>query len=370
MAERWELAAVEDPSFAILGIGNGGQAMAGFLALRGFRVNAWNRSPGKVEALNRAGGIQLNGEVRGFGVPQLVTTDVAQAVMGARVIMVTVPASGHRDIARILAPHLQDGQIVVLNPGRTGGALAFRRRLLDLGCTAHVIVAETNTFVYASRTIEPGRSRIYGVKDRVTVAALPALSTMEALRALRPAFPQFLPAESVLATSLDNMGAVFHPVPTLLNVTRVEAGEKYEHYMRGISPAVARLLGRLDAERMSIARALGVYCRSALEWLRDTYGVTSDSLYEAIQENHSYQGILAPESLDTRYLYEDVPFSLVPLVCLAEFAGVEAPVMRSTISVAEGLTGQDFWATGRDSAEMGIAGWSLPGLLSYVKEGI
>jgi len=357
------------PTFAVLGIGNGGQAMAGYLALHGFRVNLWNRSAGKVDAINERGGIRLDGAIEGFGVPGLVTADIAQAVSGVEVLMVTVPASGHRDVAKALAPHLREGQTVVLNPGRTGGALAFRNNLWWAGCDVDVTVAETNTFIYASRTIEPGSSHVYGVKQHVALAALPSNRTYSTLAKLRIAFPQFVSGENVLATSLDNMGAIFHPVPALFNVTRLEAGEKYEHYMGGISKSVARLLERLDAERVAIARALGISCRSALEWLKDSYGVSAGSLYDAIQSNASYRGILAPDSLDTRYIHEDVPFSLVPLVHLAEFAGLNAPVLRSVISVAEGLLGRDFWLEGRDAREMGIDGMAVRDLVGFIKEG-
>jgi opine dehydrogenase len=369
MAERLEALDACMPAFAVLGIGNGGQAMAGSLALRGFPANLWNRSEGKVEALNRLGGIRLNGEIKGFGAPRLVTNDLSLAIRDPQVVMVTVPASGHRDVARLVAPHLHDGQVVVLNPGRTGGALAFRANLLRFGCVAEVTVAEANTFIYASRTVEPGRSHVYGIKQRVSLAALPAFRTMDVLRAVRPAFPQFVPAENVLVTSLDNMGAIFHPVPVLLNVTRVERGEKYEHYTCGISPSVARLLERLDSERMAVASALGVNARTAVEWLAQTYGVSPDGLYGAIQANRAYHGILAPESLDTRYIYEELPFSMVPMAHLARLAGVDTPVIRSVISLAEGLTGEDFWGPGRDVQEMGIAGMTRRDLLDFVKEG-
>ena len=39
-------------SFAVIGAGNGGQAMAGFLALRNFGVNLWNRSEDKIAAVS------------------------------------------------------------------------------------------------------------------------------------------------------------------------------------------------------------------------------------------------------------------------------------------------------------------------------
>ena len=52
----------------------------------------------------------------------LVTSDMGEALEKAQVIMVVVPSSAHADIARAAAPHLKDGQIVILHPGRTCGA--------------------------------------------------------------------------------------------------------------------------------------------------------------------------------------------------------------------------------------------------------
>lgn len=366
-SERHDL--VRASSLAVIGAGNGGQAMAGYLALAGLRVRLWNRSLAKVEAIREKGGILLNGAIEGIGVPDLVTGDMAQACQDAQVIMVTVPASGHRDVAREIAHHLHDGQVVVLNPGRTGGALAFRSNLRRAGCLADVTVAETNTFLYASRTLEPGRSYVYGVKRHVSLAALPSSRTKRVLELLQGAFPQFIPAQDVLATSLDNMGAIFHPVPALFNITRLEAGERYEHYTDGISRSVARFLERLDAERVAIATILGAGGRSALSWLKDTYGVDAPDLYEGIQSNDAYRGILAPTSPDTRYIHEDVPFSLVPMVHFAELIGERTPVLRSVISIAESLSGRDFWAEGRDAREMGFEGLSLGELRSLVGGG-
>ena len=247
-----------DSTIAVIGAGNGGQAMAGFLALKGFGVNLWNRSGSKVNLLNKIGGIVLEGQVTGFATPNLMTSDIGEAVHGARLIMVTVPASGHRDVAAQMAPYLSDGQIIVLNPGRTGGALEFRQVLLKNNCNCDVTIVETSTFIYASRTTAEGVSHIYGIKQRVPVAALPATRTIEVLRVLRKAYPQFIPAENVLFTGFDNIGAVFHPLPVLLNAGRIESKVAYEHYRDGVTPSVARVLEALDRERLAIARAFGV----------------------------------------------------------------------------------------------------------------
>ncbi len=367
MAEELrEHAGLENGDFAVIGAGNGGVAMAGYLALRGYGVNLWNRSGKTIEEIESCGGISLEGEIRGVAAPSKVTTDMEEAVKGVPVIMVTVPASGHEAVARLMAPYLRDGQIVVLNPGRTGGALAFRATLLREGCRASVTVAETNTFVYASRTVGPGRSRVFGIKKSVSIAALPAARIMQVLRALKPVFPQFVPVENVMVTSLDNMGAVFHPVPTLLNAARVDSSLPFEHYTEGISPRVASVLEALDRERLAIASALGVPARGALEWLGESYGIKAENLYEAIRANKAYRGIVAPDTIECRYITEDVPFSLVPMLALAEIAGVDVPVIRAAVDMASALMGEDYMTTGRTAESMGIAGLSARELLEHV----
>ena len=353
---------------SVIGAGNGGQAMAGFLALRGFGVNLWNRSEDKIRVLNRLG-IILQGQVNGFAQPNLITSDIGEAVQGAKVIMVTVPASGHRDVAEKMAPWLSDGQIVVLNPGRTGGALEFGETLLENQCDCDVTIAETGTFIYASRTVGPGMSHIYSIKQRVPMAALPATRTMEVVRILRRAYPQFIPAESVLFTSFDNIGAVFHPLPVMLNTGRIENNLAYEHYREGITPSVARTLETLDKERLAIAKALGVRARSVLEWMNQTYGVKAPSIYEAVHQNPGYVGISAPTSLNHRYIFEDIPYSLVPLVSFAKIAGVNVPVMDSAISLASSLRGIDYRAEGRCAHKMGIADMDVEDILRLVLGG-
>ncbi len=356
-------------SFAVIGAGNGGQAMAGFLALRNFGVNLWNRSEDKIAALNEIGGIILEGEISGFAQPNIMTHDMGEAVSGVQIVMVVVPASGHRDIAKQMAPWLTDGQVVVLNPGRTGGALEFRKVLREHGCCADVTIAEAGTFIYASRTIEPGRSHIYGVKHQVPLSALPAIRTIDVVRQLRLAYPQFVPVESVLVTSFDNIGAIFHPLPTILNTGRIESGLEYQHYKDGITPSVAKALEKLDQERLSVANAFGVSVRSVLDWMEETYEVKASSVYEAVQANPGYEGILAPRTLNTRYIFEDIPFSLVPLASMAQIAAVEVPLIESAITMASALHGIDYRANGRTAEMMGICGMTPEEITHFVLNG-
>jgi len=355
------------PTFAVIGAGHGGLAMAGALAVKGFTVNLYNRSPERLAEVVRLGGVQLSGPISGFAQLTTITTDIGQAIAGTDVIMVVLPAIGHRAIAEACAPYLADGQIVVLNPGRTGGALEFNAVLLEKGVRARVTVAEAQTFIFASRTVGPAQSRIFGLKYDVPVAALPSTATPAVVEVLRKAFPQFSAAESVLKTSFDNIGAIFHPAPTLLNSGRIEstAGD-FEYYHEGITPSVASIIERMDQERMAVAAALGIEAISAWDWLGVAYGSSGASLYEAVQNNTGYSGIKAPASLQHRYIFEDVPASLVPMASIGEMLGVDTRTIKSVINLASVAHGIDYWQIGRTAARLGLAGMSAAEVRDFV----
>ncbi|ADU51019.1 NAD/NADP octopine/nopaline dehydrogenase [Thermaerobacter marianensis DSM 12885] len=354
---------------AVIGAGHGGQAMAAYLGLLGFRVTLYNRSPGPLEPIAAQGGIHLEGEVEGFGPVERVACTIGPELRQCRLVMVVVPATVHRQVARWCAPFLGDGQVVVLHPGRTGGALEFHTALREAGNRADVLVGEAQTLLFASRVTGPARVRIYGFKRQVRAAALPAVRNAELLAVLREVLPLFTAAESVLETSLDNVGAVFHPVPLLLNAGRVEAGQPFEYYRQGITPAVARAVEALDAERLAVAEALGLQLRSARQWLADAYGARGADLYEAVQANPAYQGIGAPGTLAHRYLDEDVPASLVPMAALARRLGVPTPVMDGVIHLAGAVRGTDYWRCGRTLADMGLDGMSAEQIRRWVSLG-
>jgi len=348
------------PSFCVLGAGHGGLAMAGHLSVLGCRVNLFNRTWERIEPIQARGGIEITGEVEGFASLNLVTSDPAKAVDNVDILMVVVPASAHRDIARIIAPHLKDGQIVVLNPGRTGGALEVTRVIRQVNPSVRPYVAEAQTLLYAARATNPGQVHIFGIKNSVPVAALPAYATTDVLGVLRRALPQFVPGDNILRTSLDNIGAVFHPAITLLNAGRIEDTHgDFEFYVQGVTPAVARVLEAIDRERVNVAGALGIRAHTAREWLYLAYDAAGKTLYEAMRANAGYAGIKAPPTVTQRYITEDVPASLVPLASIGEMFHVPTPTIRAMIDLASAMHGVDYWAEGRTVEKLGIKGMSL-----------
>lgn len=355
--------------FCVMGAGHGGQAMAAYLATRGYPVNLFNKSAERLQPVQAQGGIVLTGLLEGFGPLRAVTTDAAEAVHDTDVIMVVVPATAHRHIARLIAPHLRDGQVIVLHPGRTGGALEFSQVLWESGCDADVTVAEAQTFIYASRASGDGTAQVFGIKHDVPLAALPACETPRVLSLLNEAYPQYSAASSVLETSLNNMGAIFHPALTLLNAARIEAEGDFDYYHDGLTPAVAKVLEAMDRERVAVARALGVPGQTAIEWLATAYGAEGATLREAVLNNDGYAGIKAPTTLDHRYLHEDVPMSLVPMASLGRLLSVPTPTIDHVIGLACILHQRDYWAEGRTAERLGLTGLTAAQIHDLVENG-
>lgn len=360
--------------YTVIGAGHGGKAMAAHLALMGFKVTLFNRTPDHIAVLKKRGGIELEGPEggpRGFGKLAKATSDYAEAVRNAQVIMVVVPSSAHAEVAKGMARHLKSGQIVILHPGRTCGAIEFAKVLRDEGCRADVTIAEAETFIYASRSDGPAQARIFRVKEAVPLAALPATRTEQVLKAIEPAYPQFIDGGNVLQTGLNNMGAIFHPALTILNAGWIEATHgDYQFYIDGVTPSVARVLEELDRERVTVASALGIRARTALEWLKLAYDTEGADLYEAIHNQPGYYGIKAPPTLNHRYIFEDVPMSLVPIAALGQRYGVSVQGMDSIIRLASIIHRTDYWRRGRTLEKLGIHNLSVGELTRYVNEGV
>ena len=336
---------------AVISSGNGGQSLAAYYALHGYEVRLYARQQERV-AMFPSLTFQLRGAEEGAARLALISCDMRQVLQDAALVMVTTPAQYHAATARVMAPWLQDGQIVVLNPGRTFGVLEFGAVLRESGCHAQIILAETDTFVFTCRCEHPGFPIIYQIKDNLKVAALSPTDTAAAVAQLCQLLPCACPASGILETGLSNIGMLFHPVPALMNLARIETKERFLHYREGISPTVAALLERMDAERVNLARAAGVPVLPVLDWLREKYGTQEDSLYQALQNTAAYADVYAPSDPHTRYIYEDIPTGCVPMAALGRILKVPMPVTESVIAWASTVCNVDFYALGRNEKRL------------------
>lgn len=350
----------KDQKFCVLGAGHGGLAMAGHLAIKGFNVNLYNRGRDRIKPVIQRKGIKIEGEVKGFGKIELASTSIQECIKGVDVLMVVVPAYAHPFIAEACAPYLKENQVVILNPGRTGGALEFYNVLKQKKLKRFPFIAEAQTFLYAARALGPAHAKIFSIKNSVPLATLPAYWIPGVLKIINRAFPQFIPGDNIFKTSFENIGAIFHPALTILNAGWIEStyGD-FEYYIKGASQSVAHVLEKLDRERLDVAAALGIKVMSARAWLYTAYSAAGKNLHEAIQDNPGYLGIKAPDRLHHRYVDEDVPMSLVPLASIGDMLKVETPTIKSIIRLASIMRGIDFWKIGRTVQNLGIKGMTI-----------
>ena len=238
--------------------------------------------------------------------------------------------------------------------------------LHSAGCRAQILLGEANTFPFAARSVGPAEAVIYGAKTELTAAALPARRTPELIEACLPLFPMLVPAQSVLHTGLANVGAILHPTITLLNADRIQRGDSFDFYCEGVTPHVASVLQAADSERLRIARAYGVAACSLQSWIASAYGHRAESLLDSIGGNPAYAGIKAPNTLVHRYILEDVPTGLIPLLELGGAAGLASPTLANLVKMARIRLDGKQWQEPRTLASLGLDGLttqeSAPGL--------
>lgn len=358
---------------AVLGGGHGAHAHAADLALAGHDVRLFELPAfaGSVAAARSMGGIELVervGEMRGtsaaaggrtgFAPVGMVTTDIGQAVRGAEVILVVVPAYAQRTFMDAVIPVLEDGQIVVFEPGQFA-SLEFRRLLAESSSPRKIIVGETVSMLYSARLQSPGRVWIKAYKENFSFAALPRTDTPAALAVIRDFYPQFVAAHSVMETSIYRPGAVIHPISTLLNVVKIEQMGPYRYAYYDVTPSVARVMEAVDAERVEIASLFGAPRVPLGEWQRRFYGADAKDIYTAIRTTPPYSRQTSPDSMRFRYVSEDVPYMLVPIAALGRLAGASTRACDMIIDLACCVNGEDYRQQGRGLARMGLEGASV-----------
>lgn len=324
---------------AIIGAGNGGQAFAGYLSLMGEKIKIFDVVPETVAKLNELGGVKMEGNSKytGFGKIEKASCNMQEIVEGAKLIMIVLPSLYHADMARQMAPYLEDGQVIVLNPHASLGPIEFREVLNDCGVTADVTIGCTSTLLFACRAVEIGRVVVAGQKQHLIMAAYPSSRNSVLEEMFKDIIPEFEVVDDVIRASLDNINAFVHPAPTILNTGRIESQTPFEYYI-DCTPAQGRYVDALDKERMALAEAYGLDKMIPLvEEYKHMYRTHGDNMYEILSQNEDLKGIKGQKRLDTRYVLEDVPCSLVALQTLGQIAGVPTPCMDAMITVGRTL---------------------------------
>ena len=359
--------------FCVIGAGSGGRAFAAFLASKGYEVNLYNRSFSRISDIQNLGGIRASGAIKGFFKLDLVTQNIEKAVRDANVIMVVTPAFAHREIAENIAPYLTDGQIIILNPGRTFGALEFMRLIEEKCGKIPIFIGETQTLLFTSRALEENKVNILKIKNKVDFSCFPDKYNDIIYEIVKDVFPQLNPVDDYLELTLNNIGMLLHPTISLFNAGLMDFGKDFKFYKEGTTPRVCLVLENIEMELNNIFEKLGLKQIHFPKWAKKSYGIQANSIYEAVQKIEAYSDIKAPKQLITRYFTEDVPTGLIPLASLGKYLKIETPTINSVIHLACILCGMDFNKTGRTIEKLKVGNILKERIMkidSFIEEGL
>ena len=333
---------------AILGGSHGGFATAADLALAGHRVRLWTRTAATLGPLHDDPTIQLVAEGRqGSARLERATTDLGEAVHGAEVLIVPLPATTHEDLARRLAPHVTDRQTVLLTPG-TFGSFVLARALARAGGTLPLALAETGTLPYLTRKTGPAVVVAPVRAANLPIGVFPAAQRDAALARCAELFPAVRPCADALDAALTNAGPVIHPPLVLLNAGAIDAG-RFDVHAAGTTPSARRLIDVVDAERLATRRGWGY---PAPHYELATYydaARAAEGLYGAGAREKLVASGLWSEVLtfEHRYVTEDAALGLALFESAARAAGAATPAISGLLLLFGALLGRELSGRGR-----------------------
>jgi opine dehydrogenase len=357
---------------AVLGGGHGCYAAAADMAEAGHRVRFWRRDAAAFAPVVESGAVTVRDAKGRRDVPiALPTTDLAQTVEGAALILIPLPATAQAGLFAQLAPLLRDGQVVYMPPASFGSYLLVKAAR-DVGNAADFTCAETGTLPWLCRKHGPAEVAVSVRATRLPTGCFPAKNRDHAFAVIAQAFPAIEPIEDALSGALMNAGPIIHPPLIIMNAGPLEHFDAWDIHNEGTQPSIRRTTDKLDSERMAVREALGYkpphfpladhYDDAGDEWM---YG---NSSHEKLTDSGDWREHIV--LTEHRYMLEDVETGLAFLCSCADQAGVDAPVAKGLLAIGGAICGRDFRQSGRTLGNLGLAGLSADDLHRMLHDGI
>lgn len=351
---------------AILGAGSIALASAALLA-QAHRVTVWSPSGTGTAGLGEKFTLNFAGAATGSAVVH-TAGEIAAAIAGSQVVVIAVPAFGHKAVMDACAPHLTSNHVVLVTPMLSLTSLYLSKLMHARGVA--VPIASFGTTVMTARRKGPAEVQLLSIRSRLDLATVPLHYTGEALRMATELYGERFSAQSdTLAISLVNVNPVSHVPLALANLTRIEKAEAWTQY-DNMDGAVARMIVAVDHERLAVASAFGLTVRSIEEHFQHSFDVPMADLGTQSRAVHAGTGSpRGPVSLDSRYFTEDVPYGLAFFSVLGRMAHVPTPCIDACIALASAACGRDFARENAMIAALGLERLSAAELSALARDG-
>ncbi|HUH88348.1 MAG TPA: NAD/NADP octopine/nopaline dehydrogenase family protein [Pusillimonas sp.] len=353
---------------AVLGGGHGCYAAAADLSEQGHTIRLWRRDAKALKPVIDSSTIFLKDDHGESAVIiDTVTTDIGEAVKGAQLILIPSPAIAQKDIARALAPHLQDGQVVYLPPG-TFGSYIMSEIVRGLGCTADVAWAETGTLPWLARKHSPDTVAITMRATRLPTGVYPARRADHAMKVIAEAFPSVEPCEDALSAALMNAGPIIHPPLILMNAAPLQHFPEWDIHNEGTQPAVRAVTTKLDNERIAKREAIGY---SAPHFPLSDHYENDQWMYGDTHKKLVDSGDWR-EHIDLhthRYMAEDTVLGLAFMASVADWVNCPAPVAKGLLAIAGAILDKDLSQGERTLGALGLSHLSTDEMRQMLLQG-
>ncbi|WP_404334433.1 NAD/NADP octopine/nopaline dehydrogenase family protein [Planococcus rifietoensis] len=325
-------------TYAVIGGGNTGQAIAGYLALNDEKVSLYTRDEHRAARISRDG-LDVAGIYSGY-VQLKASTSMEQALIGAEIIIVSTTADGHKPVIKEMQPYLKPNQTIVFIPGYWG-AIECKQILGSDIEAKNITIAETSAQPFISNADDAGGVVIRRIKSNVLVSTLSTAKGQPALP-LRfwERFPHLIPSKNIFETSFNNTNVVVHVPISVFNASRIDDSKAFRFYPDGVSPLTVRYIEKVDEERRKIADLFDIETQDILSILNNFYGTDYSDLYKALPGLFPEGN--GPTTLNHRYFTEDIPFGLVAISEIAKKAGIDIPYTDSLIDITCLLSAVDY----------------------------
>ena len=401
-----DMSYLKNKPVTVIGAGAVGKAIAADCKLAGQNVRLYHSQPRAERVLFNVErtGIEIHGNQRNLynfkrsGVAKLdvVTSVISEAMQGAGIIVVALPAFAHEEAFRDMIPYLEDGQVIHIFTDNFG-TLLFRKLMKELDCTKDVIVGGWSSSPFGTRLETVGgfvfpKCRIGYRAITLRGAAFPMTDSeafvesanyLGCLDSMTSGDGAVI-GDTVLDIGFSNVNPVIHVPATILGVSTMENWGNifgdydksgYSMYSHALSPSICEVQYQFYNEEIALADEIGVdlgrYDKEDFFSRRSILALEymgKGNMHLPLDEP-SPEANAGPDSIHHRYITEDVPVGCKIYSELGKVYGVKTPIIDSMIVLASTMVGENYFEKGYTLEYLGINDMSKEELVSYLNEG-
>ncbi|MEO9458812.1 MAG: NAD/NADP octopine/nopaline dehydrogenase family protein [Lentilitoribacter sp.] len=327
-------------NIGIAGAGAIAKGYAAYLLSKGHSTSLWSPSGKSTKKLMNGAQLEVTGAIEGKFNPKICNT--IEELAKHDVIILALPANGYRTVFDAIIPHLKPRHCIIISGHLSLAALYLSKKLSQRGI--QIPISAWNTTALTAKTPKSINNVHIGmIRPHIQMATIPMNIADRATAICKELFGNIFETDNdLLSITLSNLNPEVHLAVALCNLTRIERGEDWLQNPN-ITPLVSNLIAALDDERIKIANAFGYEITDIKTTMETSLSMKEKSLAELYQQRaFKLKGPLGPKDISTRYVLEDMPFGLSPLIHLAKSAGVDVPVHMSGMAIMNACYDREF----------------------------